>query len=173
MAETLNETKANITEDVQETQARTFTQEEVNRMIEVRLGKERGKFSDYEELKAKASRFDEIEEANKSELQKATERADELQSRLDEMTRAEELRKIKTQVSTETGVPANLLTGSTVEECKAQAEALLAWSKPSGYPSVKDGGETTVSPITKAEILAIKDERARLKAIQENINLFE
>lgn len=171
MAETLDETKVTETASAEQQETRTFTQEEVDKIVHARLMKEREKYPDYEELKGKASRFDEIEEANKSELQKATERADELQSRLDEMTRAQELRDIRTRVATETGVPTNLLTGATIEECKAQAEAILSFAKPA-YPSVKDGGEVATSVTTKAEILAIKNERARLKAIRENIELF-
>ena len=48
---------------------------------------------------------------------------------------------MRNEVSTATGVPANLLTGSTKEECEAQAQAINAYAKPAGYPAVKDGGE--------------------------------
>lgn len=122
------------------TQERTFTQAEVDSIIQGRLGKERAKFSDYEALKEKAARFDEIEEANKSELQKATERADELQKQLDELTKASALRDIKSTVAKETGVPEHLLSGATEEDCRAQAKQILEWAKPQSYPAVKDGG---------------------------------
>lgn len=46
-------------------------QEEFDRMVGARLARERAKFADYEDLKAKASKFDEVDAASKSELQKA------------------------------------------------------------------------------------------------------
>ena len=124
-----------------EGQTRTFTQEELNAIVGKRLAEEKSKFSDYEDLKAKASKFDEMEEANKSELQKATERANALESELKAMKNAEEVRVMRENVAKETGIPSNLLTGATEEECKAQAEAIKAYAQPSGYPKVKDGGE--------------------------------
>ena len=65
-----------------EGQTRTFTQEEVNAIVGKRLAEEKGKYADYDVLKAKADKFDEAEEASKSELQKATERANNLESEL-------------------------------------------------------------------------------------------
>ena len=124
-----------------ESQTRTFTQEELNAIVGKRLAEEKSKFADYEDLKAKASKFDEMEEANKSELQKATERANALETELNGLKKAEEVRLMRENVAKETGIPSNLLTGSTEEECKAQAEAIKAYAQPSGYPKVKDGGE--------------------------------
>ena len=124
-----------------EGQIRTFTQEEVNAIVGKRLAEEKGKYSDYEEIKAKAAKFDEAEEANKSELQKATERANNLEAELNGMKKAEEIRQMKEKIANETGIPANLINGTTEEECKAQAEAIKAFATPSGYPKLKDGGE--------------------------------
>ena len=123
-----------------EGQNRTFTQEELNAIVGKRLAEEKSKFADYEDLKAKASKFDEMEEANKSELQKATERANALETELNGLKKAEEVRVMRENVAKETGIPSNLLTGTTEEECKAQAEAIKAYAQPSGYPKVKDGG---------------------------------
>ena len=125
-----------------ESQNRTFTQDEVNAIVGKRLAEEKSKFSDYEDLKAKAQKFVEMEEANKSELQRATERATALETELNAMKKAEEVRSTREKVAKDTGVPSNLLTGSTEEECKAQAEAIKAYATPNGYPKVKDGGET-------------------------------
>ncbi len=124
-----------------EGQIRTFTQEEVNAIVGKRLAEEKGKFSDYEDLKAKAMKLDEIEEANKSELQKATERANNLEAELNGLKKAEEVRLMRENVAKETGVPSSLLNGDTEEACKAQAEAIKAYAQPGGYPKVKDGGE--------------------------------
>ena len=127
-----------------EEQTRTFTQDELNAIVGKRLAEEKGKYADYEELKKKAAAFDEAEEAQKSELQKATERADQLQSQLDKMLKADEIRKVREKVAAETGVPAGLLSGEDEETCKAQADGILSFatsSKPSAYPVIKDGGE--------------------------------
>ena len=178
MADTVTEKQDITTVSEKETQeVRTFTQEEVNKIVENRVAKERAKANaEYEELRQKASKFDEIEEANKSELQKATERADSLQKQLDDLNKANKIRSIREKVSTETGVPVHLLNGETEEECKNLADGINAFisgsAKPNVAPVVKDGGEIRTPTLTKAEILGIKDEKARIKAIEENIALF-
>jgi hypothetical protein len=139
------------TQENAEGQTRTFTQDEVNAIVGKRLAEEKGKYSDYEDLKAKAAKYDEAEEANKSELQKATERAKSLEDELNNLKKAEEVRTVREKIASETGVPANLLTSDTEEACKAQAEAILAFSKPTSYPNVKDGGEVHHTTASKPE----------------------
>ena len=120
--------------------AKTFTQAELDAIISERLNRSQAKYADYETLKEKAEKYDQAEAANKTELQKATDRANDLQKQLDALKQAEKVAGIRQQVSTETGVPVNLLTADTEEACKAQAEAIKAYANP-GYPKVKDGGE--------------------------------
>lgn len=55
---------------------KTFTQAELNQIVKDRLARAESKFADYEDLKAKAAKLDEIEEANKSELEKARDEAE-------------------------------------------------------------------------------------------------
>ena len=74
------ETVNQDTQQVQE-EPRTFTQEELDRIVGERLQRERAKYADFEALKEKASKFDQIEEQSKSELQKVTERAAALRPR--------------------------------------------------------------------------------------------
>jgi len=130
----------------QQQQPRTFSQAEVDAMIGERLGREKAKYADYEELKAKAAQFTAQEEAAKSDLQKALDKAAKVQSELDALKKANSARDARDKVSAETGVPANLLTGDTEEVCKAQADAILKWKgSGSNYPTgTGDGGE--VSP---------------------------
>lgn len=119
---------------------KTFTQDDVNRIVAKRIEK----YSDYAELKEKAAKYDEQVEANKTDLQKATEKAASLQAELDAIKAAEQIRTMREEVGTRKGVPATLLTGKTPEECEAQAEALLIWAKdttPNGYPVIPDGGD--------------------------------
>ena len=129
----------------QEQEPRTFTQEEVDRIIGERLKRDRADRADYEELKAKAAKLDEIEEANKTEIQKATERAEALQKELDAMKNAETIRGIREKVAEETGVPVRLLTAETAEACAEQASEILKFKDERKYPTVPDGGEARVT----------------------------
>ena len=144
MAETVKQETTTAAEG-QQTE-RTFTQAEMNAIITDRLNRERAKYADYDALKEKATQFDAAQEAGKTELQKATERAEKLQQQVDALNSANALREIRAKVSAATGVPAELLSGDTEESCKAQAEAILKFAKPTGYPSVKDGGEPRNKP---------------------------
>lgn len=137
--------------DIQETKSneveaqKTFTQEEVDAIINGRFGRMMEKYKDYDALKAKADKFDEIEEASKTELQKATERVTALQTELDSLKKANTVRAMREKVAHDTGVPVNLLTADSEDACKEQAKQILEFSRPSGYPQVKDGGEVRTS----------------------------
>lgn len=157
-------------EETSTKEGRTFTQEEVNSLLARERKSTEAKYSDYVE---KAKKFDEFEESQKTELQKANERAEKLQAELDARAKADAVREMKQKVSNELGVPVNLLTGDTEEACRIQAQNIQQYAKSIGYPSVPDGGETKSIGVSKEEILAIKDETKRLKAIAEHIELFQ
>lgn len=125
---------------------RTFTQAELDAIVRDRLQRERSKYADYEAYKEKAEKFDAAEEAQKSELQKATERADSLQKQLDALRQVEAVRKIREEVAKEVGIPVNLLTADTKEACEEQAKEIIAFAKPTSYPVVRDGGEVRNIP---------------------------
>lgn len=138
-----NET-VNQEQTTEKTSEKSFTQSEVDAIVSDRLKRERSKYEGYEELKAKAEKLDAIEEASKTELQKATERAERLEAELNSMKKTDSIRTIREKVSQETGVPSNLLSAEDEESCKAQAEAIMAFATQNGsYPQVKDGGEVT------------------------------
>ena len=63
---------------------RTFTQDEVNRMQAQTRRDERGKFSDYGDLKARAAKADELEQAQLSDAQKLEARAIEAERKAGE-----------------------------------------------------------------------------------------
>ena len=123
---------------------KVFTQTELDAIVKDRLARERGKFADYEEIKAKAAKYDEQTEANKSELQKATERAQALEAELNGLKKAESIRAIREKVAREAGIPTSslaLITGDTEETCLEQAKLIQSILKPNAYPQVPDGGE--------------------------------
>lgn len=135
----------NATINNEQTDGKTFTQADVDAIVADRLKRERSKYEGYENYKAKAQRLDEIEEASKTELQKATEKANALETELQGLKKAESIRSIRDKVAHDTGVPANLLHGEDEDACKAEAKSILDFAKGNGYPTVKDGGETTVT----------------------------
>jgi len=94
---------------------RTFTQAELDQIIAKRLSK----YSDYDDAKTKAAEFDKLAEAQKTELQKAQERAEKA-----ETAAQDALRKA---FAAEKGVPAGLITGKTQQEWEAAAAAALEW----------------------------------------------
>lgn len=141
----------NATQGAPAEQERTFTQSEMDAIIGERLKRDRAKYADYEELKAKAAKFDEAEEASKSELQKAVEERDKYKAELDKLQAERERAEKVAKVAAEKGVDAVLLArmAGDVDEnadfLKAQMEG-----KPK-YEPVHDGGEARL-PAAKTEI---------------------
>lgn len=84
--------------------------------------------------------------ANSDELQKAQQQAAQLQQELDTMKAAETIRLTREKVAGEKKVPAHLLTGDTEEACAKQADEILAFAQPSGYPRIRDGGDPRNPP---------------------------
>lgn len=107
---------------------RTFdpitSQEDFEARLKDRLDRERSKFADYDDLQAKAEKFDEIEAANKSELEKAEERAANAEARAAELEAARQVAAWKDEISEATGVPVKALAGTTREDIEAHAETL-------------------------------------------------
>ena len=116
---------------------KTFTQSELDQIIGERLKREREKYADYDELKGKAEKYDRSVETGKSEMQKTNEEIENLKTQLSGYMKAEEIRKVREKVSSDTKVPYSLLTGETEEDCKKQAEAILAFAKPKEYPAAR------------------------------------
>lgn len=140
MAETVNqETQQNGTGAGN--QEKTFTQAELNAIVADRLSRVQAQYQDYATLKEKAEKYDQAQEAGKTELQKTTEKMAALQAQVDAYAKADSLRSIREKVSKETGVPASLLYGEDEAACKAQAEAINLYANPAGNAQVRDGGE--------------------------------
>ena len=123
---------------------RTFTQAEVEETVKERLARERKKYADYAALKAKAEKFDEAEEAAKSDLQKATERADKLQKELDGIRAQMQRDGIVAKVAKDFGVDAEILAamnGATEDEVSENARMIKdKLSSLPAYPTRTDDG---------------------------------
>lgn len=97
------------------------SQDDFDKAIQARIARERAKFADYDEVKARADKLAEIEESQKTEAQKQREALEQAQKELTEVTAA----KTRAEVAAEKGVPAGLLSGSTREDLEASADALI------------------------------------------------
>lgn len=118
------------------------SQEQLDKLISSRIARERSKYADYQDLQEKAKRFDELEEANKSELQKAQ---DALAAETKARTAAQ-VELLRIQVAGEKGLDAKTaayLQGSTREELEASADGLAALigAKPRVQPDPTQGRE--------------------------------
>lgn len=122
---------------------KTFTQEDLEHELGERLKRERAKYADYDELKAKAAKFDDLEASSKSDLDKLTEQIEGLKkSQADSDQKA--LRAEVAMAKGLTAPQAKRLAGTTREELEADADEILeAFPAP---PSTEEGGTRTTPP---------------------------
>lgn len=107
------------------------SQDALDRIVSQRIARERNRFADYDDLKAKAAKFDEVQEASKTAEQKAAERLAALEKENADLKASQ----LRSDVAVEKGLPAKLakfLQGSTREELEASAAELLELNKPAG-----------------------------------------
>lgn len=100
------------------------TQEDLNKIIAERVNRERGKYADYKDLKAKAAEYDKVAEASKSDLEKANERAAQAERERD----AALSKALRSGKAAEYGISAEdaelFLTGTDEETLDRQAKRL-------------------------------------------------
>jgi len=135
------------------------SQQELNAALKERLDRERAKFKDYNDLKAKAAKLDDIEQANLSELEKANGRITTAESERD-TAKAEALRL---RIAVTHGISLEdadlFLTGTTEETLTAQAKRLsdraaelanAEEERKKKHPTVpKEGTSTTTGATTE------------------------
>jgi len=157
MSETATETTTDGNEGGKTSTAKEFepitSQEALDKALSKRLERERAKFSDYDELRAKATQLDALSEASQTEAEKATTRADKAESERDD-ARAEALRL---RIAVEHGISIDdadlFLTGKDEESLRAQAKRLSdreADRKKAG-PFAQREGQTISRPADNGE----------------------
>lgn len=112
----------------------TFTQADLDRVLTERLARERAKFADYGDLKAKATQLDELQESQKTELQKATDRIAALQAE----NQVHKVGEVRRKAAADAGLSpelAEFITAADPEAALEQAKKLAARVKP---PEPKD-----------------------------------
>ena len=127
-------------------EGKTFTQADLDRIVQERLAKEKGKYSDYDELKAKAQRLDQAEAANKSEV----DRLKDENTQLKQAKADSDAKLLRLEVAAEKGVKARWLTGSTREELEAAADEYLAEHPPAGGAAAPPAAGGAPAPGTGA-----------------------
>ena len=134
------------------------SQEQLDGIIKGRLARERerlsSKYADYDELKAKAAKFDEAEAAQMSDLEKARKEVEELKAAAEKRDEADRARDLRAKVSKATGVPADLISGSDEESMTAFAKAVAEFAKKPSAPVLKESGK---SAGTKADNSAFRE----------------
>lgn len=109
--------------------AKTFTQEELNSVIESRLARERAKYADYDELKAKA-------DGSKTEMERLSEKLQALETE----NATNRVKALRADVASTKSVPAALLTADNKEDLEAQADAILAFAQAQNQAQQKAAG---------------------------------
>lgn len=124
----------------QDTYTPPASQADLDRIIESRLTRERAKFADYDDLKTRASKYDELEESKKTEAQRLADERDREKTRA-ETAEAAQMRVTAALAKAPEGTkPAEIaelaarLNGSTKEELEADAEKLFALLGKDGRP---------------------------------------
>lgn len=106
-------------------QPKSFTQEQVDQIVEKRLAKERGKYKDYDELKDKATKFDEAQDAGKSELDRLKESNAALQKQIDDAAAERQHAEWVSEVAKAKDVPAGLLRGGTRKNSRSMRTSCM------------------------------------------------
>jgi len=134
--------------------AKTFTQEELDKIVAERLDRERKKYADYADLKKRAEEYEKLRQSQMTEQEKLEARLAEAERQIMEREIAvaeAEQRVLKAKVAESMGLPVALaerLTGTTEEELKADAANLLEVMKAGGPPkaSSKQGAPEGFGP---------------------------
>lgn len=106
-----------------------FLQPEVDEIVTKRLERERGKFADYDTLKEKAAKVDNINSEWETKLKEANDKTTDLEKQVG----AAKLEVDKVKIVHEHKLPEDLaefVTGETADEMRTKAEKLAKGVKP-------------------------------------------
>lgn len=135
------------------------SQEDFDKAIQARIARERAKFADYDDVKAKADKLVALENANKTEAQQQADRLAEIERENAELKSG----KLRAEVAAAKGVPASLLSGSTQADLEAAADALIAFkgaaAKPSAAAFIEGANKVTPEQDFDAAIAAAEKAR--------------
>jgi len=176
----LRQGDVNVEEQVQEQEqekkvSKTFTQEELEKILADRLERERRKYKDYEELKQAAEELKKIKESQMSREELLQQKMAELEKQLFEKeleAQEAQIEKTKVKVAMEMGLPADALdfiSGTTEEEIRDAAmkfKKILGANTKVGQataPTTSQSGariwtRSEIESMSKEEIVKYRDE---------------
>lgn len=143
-----------------EPEEKTFTQTEVNHLIEQRIGRVKAKYADYDELKQQAETAAKAQDT----LNALKEENESLKSTLDQTKKETERAGIRAQVAQKYGISdPSVLIGESEEDITAFADKLLH--------AVNGASEVAHARSTQAEGTAPKSGKAAfISQMEENDN---
>lgn len=126
------------------------TQEEFDRAIKDRLNRAEKSFEhkfkeEHKDVFEKAAEFEKLEEANKTELQKAQDQLANATKQLEGYRHKAQVATWAQEASEKYGIPANILRGDTQEEIESHAQSLKNFyeGKPASSVVESDGFAVT------------------------------
>jgi len=113
------------------------TQADFDKRLGARLAREQKKFtdqySDYEALKEKADKYDQLQTESLSEVEKAVQRAEAAEKAAAEL----QLDNLRRDVAMSKGVPVNLIAGADKAAMEAAADAAIAFRDESAVDATR------------------------------------
>lgn len=137
-----------------------FTQEQVNSLLAEQKRTVQSKYTDYDDIKAKASQFDELSEQQKTEQQKLTDRLAAIEKERDDAAAERDkanTARLVSQKAADAGLPSRLwkrVSGTTAEEIDADIADLmegLSIEDKKKSSSFKSGASKTETAATSKE----------------------
>lgn len=121
------------------------TSKEFSRALAKRIAEIEAKYADYDQLKAKAAKFDEAQNESKSELDKLSERLAAIEQERNELQAKQAHTELVNTVAKETNVPVELVAMLSGDEksLKANAEKLAKSLTTSTLPPTGKRGKTS------------------------------
>lgn len=117
-----------------------FTQADVDRIVRDRLARQKAQFGDIDELKRKSQQFDELAESQKTEVQKALERAEAAEARAAELeAKTSEFEERERSVKLDARI-----TAAAAAAGVSDVEAFVALFDRSGLEFDDDGKPTNI-----------------------------
>lgn len=143
-------------QEQQQEESKTLSQDQVNALLAKQKREIAEKFADYDDVKAKAAKLDELEQSSKTELQKLAEENSTLKSRVESFERDQQAKQWAAEITKDSAVPASALRGSTREELEShfkELEALIPKAQqrrsvvPPGKPSGGEAGSRAAAAL--------------------------
>jgi hypothetical protein len=134
-------------------------QADLDKIIGQRLGREKAKYADFDTYKASHERLQQIEDANKTELERLRERAEKAEAQAAELQTKAQVDAWKKEVSEATGVPEAALFGATKEELEAKGEELKPYFAASTTPVALGQGAKPAAPPARDPLRELIEKR--------------